>query len=148
MRGENLQYLIKLQSFQGEKWRTWWLKGSCRFPGELEQQFRDFSNFRDLERKSFVFNWQNIQVNQDVNGRTLLHYAADYGQSEVVNYLVSKGADVNVSLRKIENNRRKNWKLFSFSQALDKHGISPLLAAIWEGHVNCVKILLQNVSIN
>lgn len=33
-----------------------------------------------------------------------------------------------------------------FLQALDKHGISSLLAAIWEGHTNCVKILLNSVS--
>lgn len=30
---------------------------------------------------------------------------------------------------------------------LDKHGISVLLAAIWEGHTDCVKTLLKNVSI-
>ena len=29
---------------------------------------------------------------------------------------------------------------------LDKHGISVLLAAIWEGHTDCVKTLLKNVS--
>lgn len=44
----------------------------------------------------FLYNFQNIQINQDINGRTLLHYAADYGQSEVVSYLVSKGAEVDV----------------------------------------------------
>lgn len=35
---------------------------------------------------------------------------------------------------------------FTLRQALDKHGISALLAAIWEGHTNCVKILLNSVS--
>lgn len=29
-------------------------------------------------------------------------------------------------------------------QILDKHGITPILAAIWEGHVDCVRILLEN----
>ena len=29
--------------------------------------------------------------------------------------------------------------------ATDKHGISPVLAAIWEGHTACVKYLLENV---
>lgn len=28
-------------------------------------------------------------------------------------------------------------------QARDKHGISALLAAIWEGHTSCVKTLLR-----
>lgn len=29
-------------------------------------------------------------------------------------------------------------------QALDKHNISPLLAAIWEGHTECVRLLIAN----
>ena len=31
-----------------------------------------------------------------IDGRTPLHYAADYGQSEVVRYLLEKGANANV----------------------------------------------------
>lgn len=31
-------------------------------------------------------------------------------------------------------------------QAKDKHGITALLAAIWEGHKECVRLLLNNVS--
>ena len=30
----------------------------------------------------------------------------------------------------------------------DKHGISPLLAAIWEGHTSCVQFLLEKVRKN
>ncbi|CAG2058322.1 unnamed protein product, partial [Timema podura] len=30
-------------------------------------------------------------------------------------------------------------------QVKDKHGISALLAAIWEGHTSCVKLLLEHV---
>ena len=30
----------------------------------------------------------------------------------------------------------------------DKHGITPVLAAIWEGHTSCVKYLLESVSKN
>ena len=29
----------------------------------------------------------------------------------------------------------------------DKHGITPLLAAIYEGHTECVKILLEKVGL-
>lgn len=57
-----------------------------------------------------------------LNGRALLHFAADYGQTEVIEYLIKKGANVN---------------------ALDKHGISPLLSAIFEGHTESVKLLLS-----
>lgn len=28
-------------------------------------------------------------------------------------------------------------------QSKDKHGITPILAAIWEGHTTCVELLLQ-----
>lgn len=38
------------------------------------------------------------------------------------------------------------WQSFYHFQAQDKHGISALLAAIWEGHTDCVKILLKSVS--
>lgn len=32
-----------------------------------------------------------------LSGRNALHFAADYGQKEVIEFLISKGADVNVS---------------------------------------------------
>lgn len=85
----------------------------------VESQVRRFRNFRYYRRYGEIFEhstlnqsrkkleividlkrfslFQNIQINQDVNGRMLLHYAADYGQSEVVSYLISRGANVNVS---------------------------------------------------
>ena len=53
-----------------------------------------------------------------------MHLAADYGQLEVLEYLSANGADLN---------------------AKDKHGISVILAAIWEGHAKCVKFLLEKV---
>ena len=56
-----------------------------------------------------------------------MHLAADYGQLEVLEYLAAQGADIN---------------------AKDKHGISVILAAIWEGHSKCVKFLLDKVSID
>ena len=59
-----------------------------------------------------------------IDGRTPMHLAADYGQLEVLKYLASQGADLN---------------------AKDKHGISVILAAIWEGHTQCVKFLLEKV---
>ncbi|XP_041819947.1 myotrophin [Chelmon rostratus] len=64
---------------------------------------------------------------EDVNrtlqtGRKPLHLASDFGQTEVVEFLISKGADIN---------------------ALDKHGLSPLMFACFESHVSCVKVLLE-----
>jgi len=65
---------------------------------------------------------KQFDANAKVGKQTLLVAAADYGQSEVISYLVSLGADVNQG---------------------DEYGITPLLAAIYEDHVEAAKILLQ-----
>lgn len=56
----------------------------------------------------------------------------------MIEYLIGAGADVNVS------------SLFAFQlyterfvQSKDKHGITAILAAIWEGHTDCVRLLLE-----
>ncbi|CAL4135591.1 unnamed protein product [Meganyctiphanes norvegica] len=65
---------------------------------------------------------KGADVNASIDGRIPLCLASDYGQKDIVKFLLEKGANVNVK---------------------DKHGISPLLAAIWEGHTNCVQLLLE-----
>ena len=54
--------------------------------------------------------------------------AADYGQAKILEYLISKGLEA------------------SLLDSPDKHGITPLLAAVFEGHTECVKILINAVS--
>ncbi|XP_059620851.1 myotrophin [Phlebotomus argentipes] len=76
----------------------------------------------DLDQVKDLIEKKGVEVNRDIDGRRPIHFAADYGQTEVLEYLITKGADVN---------------------ALDKHGISVLLAAIWEGHTSCVETLLK-----
>ena len=44
----------------------------------------------------------------------------------------------------------RTWLILTLFQganidSADKHGISPLLAAIWEGHTSCVKFLVEKV---
>ncbi len=59
----------------------------------------------DIEMKKFYFTVTNCvffidqgtDVNAAIDGRSPLHFAADYGQRDVIEYLVSKKADVNVS---------------------------------------------------
>ncbi|KAG8539668.1 hypothetical protein GDO81_020565, partial [Engystomops pustulosus] len=66
-----------------------------------------------------------VDVNRTLEGgRKPLHYAADCGQNEILEYLLAKGADIN---------------------AADKHGITPLLSACYEGHIKTVKLLLERV---
>lgn len=77
----------------------------------------------DMDQVKELVDGKGLDVNADIEGRFPLHYACDYGQLEVVKFLCSKGAKVD---------------------ATDKHGITPILAAIWEGHTTCVKYLLEN----
>ena len=76
----------------------------------------------DLETISKYIDSHTNVVNELIKGRSYLHYACDYGQKEIIEYLLSKGANINLQ---------------------DKYSITPLLAAIWENHVSCVKLLLS-----
>ncbi|XP_018335993.1 myotrophin [Agrilus planipennis] len=76
----------------------------------------------DLEQVKDIIEKKCVDVNQEIDGRPPILYAADYGQADVIEYLISAGADVN---------------------SKDKHGITAILAAIWEGHKDCVKLLLD-----
>lgn len=76
----------------------------------------------DLEQVKEHVEKHGVDINDRIDGRPPIHYAADYGQTDVVKYLIEKGADVN---------------------SVDKYGISALLAAIWEGHASCVKLMLE-----
>eukprot|EP01088_Endostelium_zonatum_P012955 TRINITY_DN27280_c0_g1_i1.p1 TRINITY_DN27280_c0_g1~~TRINITY_DN27280_c0_g1_i1.p1 ORF type:complete len:129 (-),score=45.21 TRINITY_DN27280_c0_g1_i1:34-420(-) len=61
------------------------------------------------------------QTDATTNKRTPLHHAADFGQDDILEFFLSKGANVN---------------------AKDRYGITPLLAAVYEGHTACVEKLL------
>ncbi|CAL1548918.1 unnamed protein product [Lymnaea stagnalis] len=88
-------------------------------------ELNDIKTFVEKEAKktwAMIYSLQGVDVNKAIQGRLPLHYAADYGQTEVIEYLISKGAKVNEP---------------------DKYGISPLLSAIFEGHTASVKLLLE-----
>ena len=120
-----------------------------------------------------------FQINSELlNGRNALHYAADYGQAEVIKYLIQKGAKLDVSVyvsvsvcmcvcfltemeggekeerregeRERERKRGLHSHYFSLSpsttQLPDKHSITALLAAVYEDHVDCVRVLVSSVS--
>ncbi|XP_060656659.1 myotrophin-like [Drosophila nasuta] len=76
----------------------------------------------EMDDVQSVYQNSNRDVNEWVGGRTPLHYAADFGQLKMIKFLVDIGADVNSE---------------------DKYNITPLLAAIWEGHTECVEFLLE-----
>jgi ankyrin repeat protein len=82
-----------------------------------------------------------------MNGRSLLHYAADAGNFDILKELINNGANVNVNNlnRTVSLDLTKSF-FFTF-QSKDKFGLTPLLAAIYEDHTDCVKYLLEQVSI-
>ncbi|KOB73400.1 Tankyrase [Operophtera brumata] len=49
----------------------------------------------DIDQVKDIIETQKIDLNVPIDGRVLLHYAADYGQTAVLNYLLDKGADPN-----------------------------------------------------
>jgi ankyrin repeat protein len=77
----------------------------------------------DMEQVKAIVDKEKALVNHQLpSGRYPLCMAADYGQTDIIQYLISQSADVNV---------------------VDRYGISPLLSAIYEGHTPCVKLLLE-----
>ncbi|XP_015042090.2 myotrophin [Drosophila pseudoobscura] len=68
----------------------------------------------------FVNNY--FDVNEQMGMRYPMHYAADFGHLKLLQLFIRMGAVVDQK---------------------DKYGITPLLAAIWEGHTSCVEYLLQ-----
>ncbi|PFX32702.1 myotrophin-like [Stylophora pistillata] len=77
----------------------------------------------DLDQVRAIAEKPGFYVNAEIlNGRNGVHFAADYGHSNIIEYLLSKGADINRP---------------------DKYNITPLLASIFEGKTDCVKLLLE-----
>lgn len=82
------------------------------------------------------------------NGRMCLHISADFGQVKVAEYLIDQGADVNVGDAVAIHAPAKLLEELSVSllpQAVDVFGQTPLLAAVMENHIDCVKLLLDKV---
>lgn len=52
----------------------------------------------DLDQVKELIEQNSFNVNQEITTRSPIHYAADYGQADVLKYLICKGADVNVSV--------------------------------------------------
>lgn len=42
--------------------------------------------------------FQDWNIKNVPNGRTMLHKACDYGHMDIVEYLIQNGADINVSI--------------------------------------------------
>lgn len=77
----------------------------------------------DLDQVKALVNQLGSDINKPLlGGRNALHFAAEYGQQEVIEFLISKGADVNRP---------------------DSHGITALLASIFENQIDSVKLLLK-----
>lgn len=78
----------------------------------------------DLEKVKELIDAKKFTVDSEIKSRFPIHYAADFGQKDVLQYLISSNA-VNIN-------------------ATDKYGITALLSAIWEDHKDCVQLLIDS----
>lgn len=53
----------------------------------------------DLDQVKELIEQKQFNVNEEITARFPIHFAADYGQTDVLQYLISKGADVNVIIK-------------------------------------------------
>jgi ankyrin repeat protein len=51
----------------------------------------------DLDQVKDFVEGKGQDVNTEIDGRMPIHYAADYGQTDVIAYLISRGAGLDVS---------------------------------------------------
>ncbi|KAF5271907.1 hypothetical protein FQR65_LT05054 [Abscondita terminalis] len=96
-------------------------------------------------------------VNQeDELGRTPLHYAAMNGNTELVEYLLNSGADTECkffyhqsTFRSPKGDYNKWNKLYTMFPPPDGWGRTPLHAAVKEGHLEVVRLLIKrNANVN
>lgn len=90
---------------------------------EMEELVWAVKNGDDDVVSDFLVKQPTFNVNGLYPKRTLLHHASEYGQTEVIELLLKKGAQVNV---------------------IDSDGLTPLLLAIYEDQLDCAKLLLDH----
>lgn len=84
-----------------------------------------------LDRVKFYLEEENVDVDStDRTGSTALHEASGSGCVEIVRYLISRGANVDIT-----KSCRSDPRLRS---------ITPLVCAVSSGHVEIAKILIQS----
>ena len=80
--------------------------------------------YGDLNRLNYLLNKESFKVDSlDSSGYTSLHYAARAGHFDIVKYLHSVGADINLPTRSGHS--------------------TPLHRAAYQGHITIVKFLLD-----
>lgn len=93
------------------------------------------ARFGSINRVKAYIEDENVDINStDKLGRTALHRASYGGSNLVVEYLLSKGANVNM----------KTNKLSDEPEFLS--GATPLTYAVLKGHTNVAKTLIENGS--
>ena len=74
---------------------------------------------KELNEKSFDIKYKMSSF----NGRTALHIAAEYGNTDIIVYLLQKSAEVN---------------------CLDNSGCPPLFMALQNGHIDAIELLITS----
>jgi hypothetical protein len=113
---------------------------------------------KDLSALSNILNEQPELLKEGYKGDrdTPLHYAAEFGNVEILKYLVNKGLDVNVSLKGRETPlyyaaskpdlENAKWLLDhgAFVDGLETSLITPMTSAVYKGNLEMVKLLVKH----
>ncbi len=131
-------------------WYANWLGAGCFDVWELAK----LDNTEDL---AYVLRWRpgSVNVREGWSGRTLLHWAARMGHTEVTKILLKAGAELNAkdedgdtplhgaALDGHTEVARILVKAGAKVNAKDKDGLTPLYGAALDGHTEVARILLK-----
>lgn len=95
-------------------------------PHSFAEEYKDLFHSVIFGRKKMLLNKEihaSLLEKKDIFGNTPIHYAAAFGKKEILNLLLSQGANVN---------------------AKNKNRMTPLLLASAAGHDDIVQLLLQS----
>lgn len=113
---------------------------------------------KDLSTLTTIFDKQPELLKDGYNGDrdTPLHYAAEFGNEEILKYLVNKGLDVNVSLKGYETPlhyaakstdlENAKWLLAhgAYVDGLETALMTPMTYAVYNGNLEMVKLLVKH----
>jgi ankyrin repeat protein len=83
-----------------------------------------------------------VDARERWGGQTALMWASARRRPEMMQFLISKGADVNA--RSIDRDYQRHVTAEGRPKSLDSGGLTPLLYAARENCMSCVKVLLDN----
>ena len=126
-----------------------------------ENLFTEFENALEMEddvlAKQIIKKFDDINAgNEEFYGSTLLHYASREGRTEIAEFLIAQGADVNATTNSgwtalMHASKRGYIETAEFLiaqgedvHAIDNYGRTALMWTSWAGHTETAEFLIAN----